>query len=133
MTSISTHPTSASLGAGRPAPFKVCYKCNQAAPPGADLQVPAQLGRHSMEVGLVIPLPRSAAGRSSKTLRPGGDKTEYCERWSDTPCTPGLCEYCRSLPQDHVLTAFASRPPSTVIPIESTGPSTWTKVPATSA
>eukprot|EP00955_Chlamydomonas_euryale_P085664 364133-Chlamydomonas_euryale.AAC.8 len=28
-----------------------------------------------------------------RTLRPGGDKTEYRERWSDTPCTPGLLLY----------------------------------------
>eukprot|EP00955_Chlamydomonas_euryale_P119032 366571-Chlamydomonas_euryale.AAC.9 len=46
--------------------------------------------RHSVEVGLVIPLPRRAAGRSYQALRPGGEKTEYCERWSDTSCTPGL-------------------------------------------
>eukprot|EP00955_Chlamydomonas_euryale_P088987 364427-Chlamydomonas_euryale.AAC.3 len=41
-------------------------------------------------------------------LRPGGDTAEYRERWSDTPCTPGLCKYRLSLPQDHVLAAFAS-------------------------
>eukprot|EP00955_Chlamydomonas_euryale_P032206 337521-Chlamydomonas_euryale.AAC.1 len=41
-----------------------CLLNVHAAPPGADLYVPAQLGRHSREVGLVRPLPRSAAVRS---------------------------------------------------------------------
>eukprot|EP00955_Chlamydomonas_euryale_P085081 364051-Chlamydomonas_euryale.AAC.5 len=50
-------------------------------------QCPPQWWRHSVEVGLVIPLARSAAGRS---YGPGGDKTDYRERWSDAPCTPGL-------------------------------------------
>eukprot|EP00955_Chlamydomonas_euryale_P092561 364719-Chlamydomonas_euryale.AAC.2 len=33
------------------------------------------------------------------TLRPGGDKTESCGKWSDTPCTPGLHQGC-TLHQD---------------------------------
>eukprot|EP00955_Chlamydomonas_euryale_P079611 363322-Chlamydomonas_euryale.AAC.10 len=44
----------------------------QASPPDVDLAV--QGWRHSVEVGLVVPLPRSAARRSSQTLRPGQDK-----------------------------------------------------------
>eukprot|EP00955_Chlamydomonas_euryale_P034280 349740-Chlamydomonas_euryale.AAC.8 len=59
--------------------------------------MPVQPWCHSVEVGLVIPLPRSAAGRSCQTLRAGGDKTQYRERWSDTPCTPGLRKYRQSL------------------------------------
>eukprot|EP00955_Chlamydomonas_euryale_P076902 362818-Chlamydomonas_euryale.AAC.5 len=44
---------------------KGCVEVQDAAPSGADLQAPAQWWRHSVEVGLVILLPHSAAGRSS--------------------------------------------------------------------
>eukprot|EP00955_Chlamydomonas_euryale_P097200 365059-Chlamydomonas_euryale.AAC.1 len=54
---------------------------------------------------------RGATGtRSLHLLRPcvQAGTREYCERWSNTPGTPGLCKYRWSLPQDYVLKAFST-------------------------